>query len=155
MVSPFRLRGVLLGSHLDFAFDLRVFNHVRLLGLCGEVRVIAQLADSKEVSDGDKLPKREIDAVHVDGLVVFTRCADVLDLHDEETGPVARPRSYQAFTGRKNTVMVTVNAVVPVVGAAFTSTSIVSLVVSVSGSAVTAEARATPPVWPTVDAAMK
>lgn len=155
MVSPFGLRGGLLGNHLDFAFDLRVFNHVRLLGLCGEVRVVAQLADSKEVSDGDELPKREIDAVHVDGLVVFTRCADVLDLHDEETGPVARPRSYQAFTGRKNTVMVTVNAVVPVVGAAFTSTSIVSLVVSVSGSAVTAEARATPPVCPTVDAAMK
>lgn len=135
-----------IGDRDELVFDLCVFNHVRLLGLCCEVRVIAQLADSKEAGDGDELPERKIDAVHVNRLVVFTRCADVLDLHDEETGPVSRPRSYQAFTGRKNTVMVTVNAVVPVVGAAFTSTSIVSLVVSVSGSAVTAEARATPPV---------
>jgi len=58
MVSPFRLRGVLLSNRLDFAFDLRVFSHVRLLRLRGEVRVVAQLADSKEVGDGDEFPKR-------------------------------------------------------------------------------------------------
>lgn len=121
----------------------------------GEVRVFGQLAQGKRVGDGDELPKREISAVHVNGRMVLARGAGVFDLHDEETGPVSRPRSDQAFTGRKNTVMVTVNAVVPVVGAAFTSTSMVSLVVSVNGRAVTAEARATPPVWPMVDAAMK
>lgn len=110
------------------------------------MRVFAQLAQGKRIGDGDELPQREISAVHVDGRVVLSGSAGVFDLHGEETGPVSRPRSDQAFTGRKNTVMVTVNAVVPVVGAAFTSTSMVSLVVSVSGSAVTAEARATPPV---------
>lgn len=165
MVFPFgqNRRDVLLfnsrksrGGHCDeFVFDLCVLDHIRWLGLGLEVRVVAQLAKSERAGDGDELAQGKVGAVHVDRLVVFTRSADVFDLHDEETGPVSQPRFDQAFTGRKNTVMVTVNEVVPVVGAAFTSTSTVSFVVSVNGSAVTAEARATPPVWPIVDAAMK
>lgn len=110
------------------------------------MRVVAQLAQGERVGDGDELPKREINAVHVNGLVIFTRGADVSDLHDEETGPVSRPRFDQALRGMKYTMMSIVNVVAPVPGAAFTSTSTVSFVVSVSGRAVTALARITPPV---------
>lgn len=135
-----------VGNRRKFAFDLRVFSHVRLLGLRGEVRMFGQLADGKRVSDGDKLPKGEISAVHVNGLVVFTRYTNELDLHDEETGPVSRPRLDQLLRARKNTLTAMEKVVVPVPGAALTNTSTVSFAVSVSGRAVGADARTTPPV---------
>lgn len=141
-----------VGNRLEFAFDLRVFDGIRGFGLRGEVRVIAQLAEGKRVGDGDELPEREIRAVHVDGLVVFARYANELDLHDEETGPVSRPRLDQLLRARKNTVTAMEKVVVPVPGAALTNTSTVSFAVSTNGRAVGADARTTPPVWPMVEA---
>ena len=88
------------------------------------MRVPGQLADGKPVGDGHELAQGEVLPVHMDGLVALARGAGVLNLHDEETGPVSRPRSYQALRGWKYTMMVTVPvalAPVPVI-----TTSIVS-----------------------------